>query len=206
MLGHIAWEGDLKQDVVEEEGAEDAAQLLPLLDVPQAKSLAEVVPARLLQPLHVKTSLQLGPEMSPFLFDTRGIWCPCPAIVRSRFYLWMWYFTQLVITWLVHWFIDSMALMICKLETSSPFSLLEGNCNDHPEQPGCGVLLALQVVAHQVHILLGQQQGHLFTTIMKRQDRKDNATLVLTATRSSAKCCSSCRKKDYARAGDGDIF
>ena len=66
MLGHIAWEGDLKQDVVEEEGAEDAAQLLPLLDVPQAKSLAEVVPARLLQPLHVKTSLQLGPECHHF--------------------------------------------------------------------------------------------------------------------------------------------
>ena len=26
----------------------------------------------------------------------------------------MWYSTQLVITWLVHWFMDSMALMICK--------------------------------------------------------------------------------------------
>ena len=128
-----AWEGDLKQDVVEEQCAEDASQLLPLLDVKKSKSLAEVVPARLLQPLHVKTSLQLAPEMSPFLFDTRGIW---HLGMRSRSYLWMWYSTQLVITWLVHWFIDSMALMICKLETSSPFSLLEGNCNDHPEQFG----------------------------------------------------------------------
>ena len=182
------WEGDLKQDVVEEQCAEDASQLLPLLDVKKSKSLAEVVPTRLLQPLHVKTSLQLAPEMSPFLFDTRGIW---HLGMRSRSYLWMWYSTQLVITWLVHWFIDSMALMICK-ETSS---ILEGNCNDHPEQPGGGVLLALQVVPHQVHILLGQQQGHLFVVIMKRQNRKDNATLVLTATRSSAKCCSSCTKR-----------
>ena len=79
MLGHIAWEGDLKQDVVEEEGAEDAAQLLPLLDVPQAKSLAEVVPARLLQPLHVQTGLQLAPEnkMSQFLMDI-GFWDSSP--------------------------------------------------------------------------------------------------------------------------------
>ena len=70
------------------------------------------------------------------------------------------------------------------------FITLEGNCNDHPEQLGGGALLAVQVVAHQVHILLGQQQGHL---PIKGQIGKGliKATLVLTATRSSAKCCSS---------------
>ena len=61
---------DLEQNVVEEEGAEDAAQLLALLDVPQGESLAEVVPARLLQPSQVQTTLQLAPDnkMSPSSF------------------------------------------------------------------------------------------------------------------------------------------
>ena len=119
-----------------------------------------------------------------------GVLAPEIAIgIFLWFYLLMWYSTQLVITWLVHWFIDSMALMICK-ETSSPFSISEGNCNDHPEQLGGSALLAVQVVAHQVHILLGQQQGHL---PIKGQIGKGliKVTLVLTATRSSAKCCSS---------------
>ena len=65
------FKGDLKQDVVEEKSAEDAAQLLSLLDVPQGESLAEVVGARLLQPPPVQTTLQLAPDdkMSPVFFD-----------------------------------------------------------------------------------------------------------------------------------------
>ena len=38
---NVEQQGDLKQDVVEEKSAEDAAQLLPLLDVPQRESLVE---------------------------------------------------------------------------------------------------------------------------------------------------------------------
>ena len=45
-----------------------------------------------------------------------------------------------VITWLVHWSIDSMVLMICK-ETSLPFWIFESNY--HPEQLGGGVFLVL---------------------------------------------------------------
>ena len=37
------FKGDLKQDVVEEKSAEDAAQLLPLLDVPQGESLGDAM-------------------------------------------------------------------------------------------------------------------------------------------------------------------
>ena len=99
MLGRSAWQRDqssedLEQDVVEEEGAEHAAQLLPLLDVPQGESLAEVVPARLLQPSHVQTSLQLAPDnkMLPYLLDIR-FWDSEGNFqwddVRSR-NLWMW--------------------------------------------------------------------------------------------------------------------
>ena len=67
---------------MEEKSAEDAAQLLPLLDVPQAESLAEVVLARLLQPSHVQTALQLAPEnkMSQFLW-TSGFGSQVPQML-----------------------------------------------------------------------------------------------------------------------------
>ena len=121
---------DLQQDVVEEKGAEYATQLLSLLDVPQGESLADVVGVRLLQPPHVHTTLQLAPDdkMSPVLVNIMFLFLGTGASGRTILIgmivgssnLWMWYSTQEVITWLVHWFIDSMALMICK-ETSSPF-------------------------------------------------------------------------------------
>ena len=95
----------------------------------------EVVLARLSS--HVHTSLQLPTTK-----------CHNFSWVNARSTnLWMWYSTKLFITWLVHWFIDSMVLMNCK-ETWLPFSKLEGNWNDHPEQLGDAVLLALQVVPH----------------------------------------------------------
>ena len=97
----------------------------------------------------------------------------------------MWYSTQLVITWLVHWFMDSMALMICKDIIVHHYCSLVV----HLEKLGGGGLLVVHVVPHQVLVLVRQQQGHLHT--IKAQIFKAFSTLVLTATRSSAKCCSS---------------
>ena len=184
---------DLEQNVVEEEGAEDAAQLLALLDVPQGESLAEVVPARLLQPSQVQTTFQLAPDntMSPTWTSKphNACWCPSPTNCQSDF------FVFLPVDVVLH---PAGHHVACPLvhrldgfdDLQRDFITLEGNCNDHPEQLGGGALLAVQVVAHQVHILLGQQQGHL---PIKGEIEKGliKATLVLTATRSSAKCCSS---------------
>ena len=59
----------------------------------------------------------------------------------------------------------------------------------HLEKLGGGGLLVVHVVPHQVLVQTRQQQGHLHT--IKAQIFKASSTLVLTATRSSAKCCSS---------------
>ena len=71
----------------------------------------------------------------------------------------MWYSTQLVITWLVHWFMDSMALMICKDIIVHHYCSLVV----HLEKLGGGGLLVVHVVPHQVLVLVRQQQGHLHT-------------------------------------------
>ena len=71
----------------------------------------------------------------------------------------MWYSTQLVITWLVHWFMDSMALMICKDIIVHHYCSLVV----HLEELGGGGLLVVHVVPHQVLVLVRQQQGHLHT-------------------------------------------
>ena len=80
---------DLEQDVVEEKGAEHAAQLLALLDVPEGERLAEIVLVCLLQPSHVHTALQLAPDnkfskTSGFRTQSRptnalSSWCPSPS-------------------------------------------------------------------------------------------------------------------------------
>ena len=50
------------------------------------------------------------------VFGIQGPVCSSDGMIVIV-HLWMWYSTQLVITSLVHLFIDSMALMICKEDT-----------------------------------------------------------------------------------------
>ena len=77
MLGHIAWEGDLKQDVVEEEGAEDAAQLLPLLDVPQGESLGDTMVIKM--PGHAVARVEVPGRGRPWWYPSVPPWSDLPS-------------------------------------------------------------------------------------------------------------------------------
>ena len=80
----------------------------------------------------------------------------------------MWYSTQLVITWLVHWFMDSMALMICKDIIVHHYCSLVV----HLEKLGGGGLLVVHVVPHQVLVQTREQQGHLHSEHHQSSDFK----------------------------------